>query len=204
MQKQVEKNSYQFEYYVGIDRWSSYYYQLREIMEQKTMSVLEVGIGDHVVGNYLKGCGIAYTSVDSAEDLSPDVVADITKLPFENGAFDAVCAFEVLEHIPFEDFGMALAELARVSKKHILISLPHFGPAVKFLLKLPLLPEIRFAFKIHFPRRHESNSQHHWEIGERCYPLTRIRTMLLKHFVIRKEFVPFGNQYHHFFVLEKK
>lgn len=202
--KQVSKDAYEFEHYVGIDRWSSYYYQLREIMEQKPESVLEIGVGDSVVGDYLKRAGIAYTSADVAEDLSPDVVADVTALPFENESFDVVCAFEVLEHIPFEQFEKALGELARVSRSIVLISVPHFGPPVQFLLKVPFLREFRFSIKIPFPKKHTFNGQHHWEIGKMRYSTKTIRASLEKHFEIMHEFIPFENQYHHFFTLRKK
>jgi len=202
--KQVDKEAYQFECYVGLDRWSSYYYQLREILAQKPGSVLEVGAGDRVVGNYLKDHSIAYTSADIAEDLSPDVVADVTALSFADNAFDLVCAFEVLEHLPFEKFEQALRELKRVSKRGIIISLPHFGPSIKLSFKIPFLPEVHFAFKIPYPRRHVFNGQHYWEIGKRGYPVSHVRNILEKYFLIEKEFVPFGNQYHHFFALHKK
>jgi len=202
---QVHKNGYHFSAYSGVSRFASYARQIQEILALRPERVLEVGIGEKVVGQYLgTNTAVEYTSADFAEDLSPDVVADVRKLPFGAEQFDVVCAFEVLEHVPFEDFHTALGELARVSKKHVLISLPHFGPSIKFLLKLPFVPELRFASKIPFQRAHEFNGQHHWEIGKRGFSLSRIRTILQKYFTIRKEFVPFENQYHHFFVLQKK
>jgi len=201
--RQVDKDAYQFKQYLGIDRWSSYYYQLREIIEQKPKSVLEVGVGDHVVGNYLKRYGIAYTSVDIAEDLSPDVAADVSALPFQNNSFDVVCAFEVLEHVPFERFERSLRELMRVSKHSVLLSLPHFGPSIRFEFKIPFLPRVRLAYKIAFPKKHIFNGQHYWEIGKRGYPAHRIRDLVAKVGSIRKEFVPFENQYHHFFIVKK-
>lgn len=200
--KQTSKEIYQFERYVGMDRWSSYYCQLCEILEQKPESVLEIGIGGHIIGDCLKGRGITYISVDIDKDLSPDVVADVTALPFEDNSFDVVCAFEILEHLPFEKFEQAIMELARVSRHGVLVSLPHFGPSIRLEFKIPLLPRVRFAYKIPFPKKHIFNGEHYWEIGKRDYPLSRIRTVLLRHFVIRKEFVPFENQYHHFFVLK--
>lgn len=201
--KQVDKQAYQFERYVGIDRWASYHYQLREIFSQKPTSVLEIGVGDRVIGNVLKEHGIAYTSADVAEDLSPDVVAEVTALPFADKTFDTVCAFEVLEHLPFEKFNQALVELARVSKHSILISLPHYGPSFRFECKIPFLPRIRFAWKVPHPAKHTFNGQHYWEIGKRGYPVRRIRASLGKIGSLRKEFIPFENQYHHFFIIEK-
>lgn len=42
------------------------------------------------------------------------VQSDLTRLPFRDGAFDVVCSFKVLAHVP--DRAAALAELARVTR----------------------------------------------------------------------------------------
>jgi 2-polyprenyl-3-methyl-5-hydroxy-6-metoxy-1,4-benzoquinol methylase len=44
------------------------------------------------------------------------------ELPFERGSFDLVCAIEVLEHVP--DPSLTLAEMVRVSRSHVLVSVP--------------------------------------------------------------------------------
>lgn len=201
--KQVDKDAYRFERYAGEDRFVSYHAQLREIIDAQPSSLMEVGVGDQLVANYIKNnTSIAYTSVDFADDVGADVVASITELPFENNSFDAACAFEVLEHLPFEQFDRALAELARVARRHILISLPHFGPMISCSLKLPFVPHMRFAIKIPYPRQHAFNGQHYWEIGKKGYPTSLIREKLSEHGIIRKDFIPFNSPYHHFFVLE--
>ena len=43
-------------------------------------------------------------------------------LPFAKGEFDIVCAIEVLEHVP--DPEHTLAEMVRVSRRHVLVSVP--------------------------------------------------------------------------------
>jgi SAM-dependent methyltransferase len=202
IEKQVDALAYEFNQYLSPDRWASFYFQLREIFVTHPASVLEVGSGAGVVGDVIRRTSIAYTSVDIAEDLHPDVVASVTDMPFPDTAFDTVCAFEVLEHLPFEEFEQALGELARVARHHVLISLPHFGPPFQLEFKIPFFRRVRLAYKIPFPKKHVFNGQHYWEIGKRGYPLSRIRAVLRKHFTIRKEFVPFENQYHHFFIME--
>lgn len=200
---QVPKEWYRFEHYGGVSRFVSYAHQIGTILATNPQSVLEVGVGDHVVGSYIKRqTAIAHTGVDIAEDLKPDVIADIRKLPFPNKSFDTVCAFEVLEHLPFDDFDVTLGELTRVAKRYLLVSLPHFGPPAKFLLKLPFIPEIRFALKIPYPIAHAFNGEHYWEIGKRGYPPSRIRSLISRYASIEREFVPFENQYHHFFVVK--
>ncbi len=203
---QVSKEEgYTFEKYGGISRFASYAYQIREILGISPSDVLEIGIGDAVVGNYIqRQTNIRYVWADIAEDLQPDVVADVRALPFADGSFDTVCAFEVLEHLPFEDFEKSLSELVRVARRYVLLSLPHFGPSVRLSFKIPFIPESRFAFKIPFPKRHVFNGQHYWEIGKRGYPVSRIRNAIAKYDVIEKEFVPFENQYHHFFILRTR
>lgn len=54
--------------------------------------------------------------------------ADVTKLPFEDEAFDIVICSEVLEHIP--DNKAAVSELVRVLKsgKNLVVSVPRYLP----------------------------------------------------------------------------
>src|SRR5579871_5244693 len=48
--------------------------------------------------------------------------ADATALPFPPGAFDVVTALEMLEHIP--DVAAAVREIARVARRHVVLSVP--------------------------------------------------------------------------------
>ena len=125
------------------------------------------------------------------------------KMPFGDDSFDVVLCAEVLEHLPFEKFEESLRELKRVSKKNIILSLPHFGHSIKLSFKTPLIKERKLAARLAFPIKHEFNGEHYWEMGKRGYPPKKIRNIIRKYFKIRKEFIPFENQYHHFFVLEK-
>jgi len=203
MTEQVGKSSYEFKAYCQQERWVSYWHQISEILSRNPANILHIGVGDCVVPNYLKNnAKISCVTLDVARDLNPDVLASIEELPFNKESFDLVCAFEVLEHLPFEKFAVALDELKRVSKRNVIISLPHFGPPVKFLLKIPFLPELRFSVKIPFYTEHKFNGQHYWEIGKKGYSLLKIKSILSERFKMINDFVPFENQYHHFFILE--
>lgn len=208
MEKQVNKEHYNFSRYVSKNhRWVSFYHQLDELFSlEGVTSVLEVGPGMPLVRSMLNyhRPDIAYKSIDIAEDLKPDIVGSVTDMPLEDNSFDVVCAFQILEHIPYDQFETALSEIVRVSKKHVLISLPHFGPAIKLQLKIPMLPMIQFAIKVPYPIVHKWNGQHYWEIGKRGYPAKRIRSAMEKYFTINKEYIPYENQCHRFYVLSCK
>lgn len=203
MKQQVNKDHYDLSKYSTVERWGSYYYQLKEVLALKPQEILEVGVGDKVFGNYIKSnSSIKYTSVDIAADLGPDFVGNLDRLPFPDRSYDVVCAFEVLEHLPFEKFEESLKEMKRVSKKFVVMSLPHFGPPIQINFKIPLMPRVKFAFKLPFPKKHVFKGEHFWEIGKKNYPLSRTCKVLERHFKLLKHFVPFENQYHHFFVLQ--
>lgn len=205
MIEQVDKSHYIFTKYSHPGRWVSYFHQLKEVINLKPGSVLEIGVGDKVFQSFLRNnTEIKYASVDIASDLSPDFVAPVTLLPFSDASYDVVCAFEVLEHIPFEDFPKAVSELLRVSRGFVVLSLPHFGPPVQLFIKVPFFPKLKVSFKIPFHKRHKFDGEHYWEIGKSGYSVKNILQSLNTQGKVIKHFVPFENQYHHFFILKKK
>jgi len=193
---------YQFEKYEDKGRWVSYWHQIDEIFKLKPESILEIGVGNKTVWNFLKKEGFNIKTLDIDQERKPDFVGSIDEMPFNDNSFDLVLCAEVLEHLPFEKFEKCLEELKRVSKKNIVLSLPHFGPPIKLSFKIPFFKEIKIAFKIPYHPINKSKV-HFWEIGKKGYQFKKIKKIILKHFKIQKEFIPFENQYHHFFILEK-
>jgi len=93
--------------------------------------------------------------------------------------------------------------MARVTRRHVLISLPHAGPRPKLALKLPRVKELRVAFKVSLPTRHVFRGEHYWEIGRRGYSLSTVRAVMRRVLSLEKDFIPFESQYQHFFLLKK-
>lgn len=205
--KQVKAEYYTFSKYMDSERWMSFYEQIQQFHAlEKKSSVLEIGAGltmnrEHIE-EYLPD--LTYKTLDIAKDLNPDYVGSAHSIPLEDNSFDAVFAFEILEHLPFSEFEVALSEIKRVSKHTVVISLPHFGPPIKFLFKFPFIKEIRLAYKIPYHPEHTFNGQHYWEIGKKGYSIKTIRNIFSKYFDLVDDFIPFDNQYHHFFVLKHK
>jgi ubiquinone/menaquinone biosynthesis C-methylase UbiE len=196
------EDKYSFEKYVFSGRWMSYWHQLNEVFKTQPESVLVIGLGDSIVANILKSRIRKMTTLDVDGDLAPEVIASVEKIPLADNSFDMVLCAEVLEHLPFEKFNSCLEELRRVAKKNVVLSLPFFGPPVKILLKAPFLKERKLAFKIPWPEKHILGT-HYWEIGKRGHGFGKIKSIISKYFKIEKVFVPFENQYHCFFILQK-
>lgn len=76
-------------------------------------TVLDAGAGTGVVGDAARAGGAAQVvGADLASAMRPDVVADLTRLPFRDDAFDLCIAGFVLGHVSEPDTG--LRELRRV------------------------------------------------------------------------------------------
>jgi SAM-dependent methyltransferase len=92
-------------------------------------SLLDVGCGDGRITNRLAkriprvvgvdGSAAALTYVDAETHRSP-----IDRLDHPDDSFDLVSCFEVIEHLPDGVFEACLAELQRVARRYVLISVP--------------------------------------------------------------------------------
>lgn len=191
--------------YESLPRWVSYWYQIHAVLSLSAKSVLEIGIGNQVVTDYLKTVGLAVTTLDIDPDLKPDIVASVTKMPVQDESFDAVLAAEILEHLPWQDFSIALAELRRATKKYAVISLPHWGSALAAAIKIPAFPWLRAVLKLPGWKKHSLDvNGHYWEIGKRGYSLNRVKKIMRQAgFTIVRDYIIVDYPYHHFFVLTK-
>jgi len=73
------------------------------------MTKLNLGAGD----TKFEG----YTSVDKY-DKAADVQADICELPFEDNSIDGIIAYQVIEHIPYNQTEAMFKEMHRVLKQN--------------------------------------------------------------------------------------
>ena len=194
---------YDYSTYMDKARWTSTWHQVDEVLRTGAGTVLEVGKGTGVLGAILKHSGLRYFSLDAAADLKPDCVGSVTRLPFSDNSFDAACCFQVLEHLPFGSLGDALAELNRVSRHSVIISLPDAGKVWEFALRFSkyVTRSVRLTWPSIWSPRHVFDGEHHWEIGKRGYPLERIVEAMNRAGlqVVRSYRVP-GHPYHRVFV----
>ena len=106
----------------------------RLVREARPLRLLDVGCGEGVVLRHLDqrldgvtavgfdvdGTGLRVAQSQNSVSL---VQGSVYALPFASASFDLVLCCEVLEHVDRPD--AALAELARVSSRHVLLSVPH-------------------------------------------------------------------------------
>lgn len=213
MNIQVKKEHYFKKKYNTLNRFISYFYQIdliSSLVTPQESKVLEVGIGNAFVSDYLKKIGYNITTCDFDERLKPDIVADVRNLTLDENSFNVVTAFEVLEHVPFEDFDKALKELKRTSSKFVVISLPYRSTSIEFILKIPLIrtlfKEDFLVFFLRFPwffRGFASSGQHYWEIDGYKYRLGKVLKILKNNFKSVKKIRPVLDSYRLFFILEK-
>ena len=203
---QVDKKHYEGSSYRSGERWVSYYHQIALVRSVHPKNVLEVGVSEGVVARELKANGFDITTVDIAEDLNPNVVGSVMALPFPDNAYDCVLAAEILEHIRFEDTAKALSEIARVTRKCAVVSVPHPGFVFSFVFKLPLLPRTELFFQVpFFWKTHVFNGEHYWELGKRGYKVSRFIQVAKDAGLSLVSFEKFADDpAHRFFLFSKK
>ena len=143
--KQVETAHYQFDRYMSKWRWISVWHQLDEVQRLQPTTVLEIGPGPGLFKTVGSHFGITIETLDFDPDLNPDHVGSITAIPLANASYDVVCAFQVLEHLPYELSLKAMEEMARVTRRHVVISLPDARTVWRYQFHIPRICDVRFS-----------------------------------------------------------
>lgn len=205
-QKQVDKTHYQFSNYMSKGRWCSVWYQLYEVQNLKPNNVLEVGPGPGLFRDVSRVFGLKVETLDLDPDLNPNHIGSATEMPFKSESYDVVCAFQMLEHLPYEKSLQAFSEMVRVSRRYVVISLPDSRVVWRYMLYIPKVG----SFNIFIPRpqiflhKHKFNGEHYWEINKRNYSLEKIITDFNKNILLKKTYRVPDFPYHRFFIFDKQ
>jgi len=144
-------------------------------------------------------------TLDLDPDLKPDHIGSATNMPFADAAYDVVCAFQMLEHLPYEASLLAFSEMVRVSRGHVLISLPDAKPVWQYRIQIPMFGI--HDFLINKPQFgalvHEFDGEHYWEINKLGYSLDRIITDFSTKAKLINTYRPTENPSHRFFVFKR-
>lgn len=94
------------------------------------LTLVDVGCGWNEFSYQVRAAGFNATGVDFACP-GADVIAEATALPFPNKHYDALTAFDMLEHVLPEQVDAVLAEFARVSRRFI-FSISYVASVIKW------------------------------------------------------------------------
>lgn len=195
-------------------RWIHYYNQVkfvaREVAERPEkldgFKVLEIGPSHGFVTEYLRKFGVSVTTLDYKKEYSPDILGSVLDMPIPDNSFDMVIICEVLEHLPYEDFPRALGEIRRITRRSVLLSEPdsrHMLLGVQ--LKVPFLKPKQVMLKVYRGGTPFVDKGHHWEIGVKGFPLSRIRkTLRDAGFRIAEERTYLDTPRNYYFLLRKE
>ena len=196
--------------YLGnnFQRISSYRQQLILTGSNAEESVLLVGKGDGYVSDILAQMGVTVKTLDIQENLSPDLLGSVNKIPCESNSFDKAVCCQVLEHLPFDQLSDNINELCRVSRTKVILSIPDVRRFLGFKLKFQNRElNVQFSFGKIFPKRIDKlqfeTLGHYWEIGykDSTYKMVK-KNLSPKGWKITQETRVHDLPWHTFFVFE--
>ncbi|MFW6271611.1 MAG: class I SAM-dependent methyltransferase [Desulfosalsimonas sp.] len=146
--------------------WRCYWRQqkLMANLVEPDNEVLEIGLGSGFTANYLRSKGVSVTTLDIDKDKKPDIIANIVRYDF-NQRYDHVLAFQVFEHIPFNEFHSIILKLGEICNRYLFISLPRNEKVFLSLeMKLPKLGKKYLSIKK--IKKKITENHHFWEVDD--------------------------------------
>ncbi len=150
------------------DHWRLYWQQqkLMEGFVKPGDDVLEIGVGTGFTANYLKSKGVNVTTLDIDAEKKPDIVANIVDYEWP-GTYDAVLAFQVFEHIPFDYFQKIIVRLKSRSD-YLFFSVPvNEKSLLRLSFRVAGVPKEK-KLTLAIPKNKITSKHHFWEIGHGC------------------------------------
>jgi len=176
--------------------WQLYWHQQKLLENRISVNdkILEVGVGSGFTANYLKSKGFNVKTVDIDQNKNPDIVKNIvyTEPKFFN--FDVLLAFNIFEHIPYDEFLKFLEKLQESRVSRIFLCLPVFKKIVfeAYFYFLPL-PPCRIKL---FLKKRKLSTNHHWELEYEDNNLHKLKSDIYqRNFLIGEEFKYYNQQY---------
>jgi 2-polyprenyl-3-methyl-5-hydroxy-6-metoxy-1,4-benzoquinol methylase len=158
--------------------WYRYFCLIQDVIQLKPQRVLEIGAGAGIVKSCLQSIVAHYEVLDINASLTPDFVADIRELqPQLKDRYDCIVVADVVEHVPFSDLAVCLANMREylAGRGRILITIPHRRSHFLFMtptyhphvVTVPTGFLSPGAFYRRFIKRKIWIDPHHcWEIGD--------------------------------------
>jgi hypothetical protein len=97
---------------------------------KRRLRVLDVGGRTAVLRAFDRENDVALVDVEPLPGVKGLVQGDGARLPFKDRAFDAVCAFDTLEHVPPPARDAFVDECARVARSYVVLAGPYHAPEV--------------------------------------------------------------------------
>lgn len=207
--KQVNIGHYTFANYLTLERWISYYNQIKGVNDlvrnKREPTILEIGVGDGSVSSKLSNLGYIVTTVDIDPNLNPDIVSSLPDLSeLKNKKYDCVLCSEVLEHLRFEDVEKSLIRLNHISD-YLVCSVPQKGFTLSFSFKPWIFKAKTFYVSLPIFKffKHKFNGEHYWELDSKEVTVGNFRKIVRKAgWKILEDFRVPENPYHHFYILQ--
>jgi hypothetical protein len=208
---------YNFLRYVSKQRMVTFWYQLAEIMQLDVKSILEVGIGPRIVPPVLRELGKEVKTADVNPALEPDYLVPVQRLssvvPAES--VDLILCARVLHYVPPDELDQTFAELHRVTRRYVIITLPVDELRLSFGSYITSRPwhwaSIRFPLALKrallrlLPRRPDPTFGETWKLeGRAGLSCADFEARTSKLFTIEKSYAIPEVTTHHLYLLSKR
>lgn len=164
----LEKKRYYADGYFNVDHFISISEQIRLVRGLKSTNILEIGIGNGLVSDFLRKAGYNVTTFDINPNLNPDVIGSVTDLveALNHRKFDLILCAEVLEHMPFEYFEQVINNIALTTNEYAILTLPRSQKVIfdiQCKIKIPKMPYFNTGLFFSLPIS-SVPPEHHWQL----------------------------------------